>query len=371
MPSSKVKKNTICLSMIVKNEKDIIKTCLASVKGLIDYWIIIDTGSTDGTQAAIKEFMKDIPGELHERPWVNFAHNRNEALQLSKDKAEYSMFMDADEKLVFTKGFKRPLLTEDQYKIIIKERGSMDLGKGLLVRNALDWKWVGVMHEALVSPTRCTVQFLEGVSIHSDTTLGARYKNPKKYLDDANILKKGLEEEPNNTRYQFYLAQCYVSAKEFALALEAYKKRVEMGVGFEHEYFFSLYMIGRTQHLLGMPSKVVIESYKKAHAYRPDRLEPLFYMSLCYSKDGDERLAYETLKKASSTIISTQDDFFIEPDIDWKLQHVLIDVCWKLGKKEETLKACEKLLCFANVPTDVKQESQENIVKLRQLLGYK
>src|ERR1700732_422892 len=71
-PESK-KKKTVCLNMIVKDETRVIRRCLESVKPVIDYWVIVDTGSTDGTQAMIKDFMKDVPGELQERPWVDFA----------------------------------------------------------------------------------------------------------------------------------------------------------------------------------------------------------------------------------------------------------------------------------------------------------
>ena len=52
--------------MIVKNESHIIKECLESVSPYIDYWVIADNGSTDGTQDLIKEFFdeKGIPGGL-------------------------------------------------------------------------------------------------------------------------------------------------------------------------------------------------------------------------------------------------------------------------------------------------------------------
>jgi glycosyltransferase involved in cell wall biosynthesis len=40
---------TICLNMIVKGESRVIQRALASVKHLIDYWVIVDTGSTDGS----------------------------------------------------------------------------------------------------------------------------------------------------------------------------------------------------------------------------------------------------------------------------------------------------------------------------------
>ena len=56
---AKKKKPTICLTMIVKNEAETIKRCIDSVKDHIDYLVICDTGSTDGTQDLIKEIMDE------------------------------------------------------------------------------------------------------------------------------------------------------------------------------------------------------------------------------------------------------------------------------------------------------------------------
>jgi glycosyltransferase involved in cell wall biosynthesis len=77
---------TICLNMIVKDESLVIQRCLSSIIEWIDYWVIIDTGSTDRTQQIIRDYLKHIPGELHEHPWVDFAFNRNEALSFAKKK---------------------------------------------------------------------------------------------------------------------------------------------------------------------------------------------------------------------------------------------------------------------------------------------
>ena len=46
----------LSLCMIVKNEANIIKECFDSVIKFIDYWVICDTGSTDGTQEFIKNY---------------------------------------------------------------------------------------------------------------------------------------------------------------------------------------------------------------------------------------------------------------------------------------------------------------------------
>ena len=59
----------------------------------------MDTGSDDGTQNIVREFFHDIPGELHERPWVDFAHNRSQALALARSHGDYSLIIDADDVL--------------------------------------------------------------------------------------------------------------------------------------------------------------------------------------------------------------------------------------------------------------------------------
>jgi glycosyltransferase involved in cell wall biosynthesis len=76
----------LCLVMIVKNEGDTMERCLRAVSPYIKYWVIVDTGSEDNTKEVINKTMEElgIPGELHERPWVNFEVNRTESLELAK-----------------------------------------------------------------------------------------------------------------------------------------------------------------------------------------------------------------------------------------------------------------------------------------------
>lgn len=46
----------ISLCMIIKNEEKILKRCLDSVKGLVDEFIIVDTGSSDKSKEIAKEY---------------------------------------------------------------------------------------------------------------------------------------------------------------------------------------------------------------------------------------------------------------------------------------------------------------------------
>ena len=93
--------NKIGLCCIVKNESKVIERALKSALPIIDYALIVDTGSTDGTQKIISKFLEkhSIEFEVIEEPWKDFAHNRTSALRhLRKRKdVKYGITLDADE----------------------------------------------------------------------------------------------------------------------------------------------------------------------------------------------------------------------------------------------------------------------------------
>src|SRR4051794_13628652 len=100
---------TIALCMIVKDEAGIIERCLASVRSLIDYVLIVDTGSSDGTQQVVRGWLDKtaMPGEVIDEPWRDFAYNRSFALAKLREHSgmDYSLMIDADQVIEFEPGF--------------------------------------------------------------------------------------------------------------------------------------------------------------------------------------------------------------------------------------------------------------------------
>ena len=96
---------TIGLCMIVKNEAAIVTRCIESTRRLVDYVLIVDTGSTDGTQELIRSFPRetDLQGVVVEQPWQDFAFNRTSALAKLREHQEidYALIMDADDLVVY------------------------------------------------------------------------------------------------------------------------------------------------------------------------------------------------------------------------------------------------------------------------------
>jgi glycosyltransferase involved in cell wall biosynthesis len=352
-------KQKICLNMIVKNESAVITRCLNSAKPMIDYWVIFDTGSTDGTQEIIKNCMKDIPGELHESPWVNFAHNRNEALDAARDKGDYVLILDADDYLEFEKPFQKGKLTKDGYQLRIF-RDSVSYYRMQVISMKCPWRWEGVLHEYLTCDTYTTSDTLDYI-LYRTTHEGARSQDPEKYRKDAELLEAAVEREPNNGRYVFYLAQSFRDAGIPEKSLEWYKKRVTMG-GWDQEVYWSMLQVAHLERDLGYPQEEVVDSYYRAFRYRPHRFEAPYYLTGLYRQMGRNDLAYCTGKAQEFISQPSQKDIlFLQ---DWIEEYgLLFEVsiaAYYVGAYQETIDACDKLLTFERVPLEWKEQIKRN-----------
>src|SRR3954469_24736376 len=129
---------TLCLNMIVRDESAVIERCLASVRPYVQSWLIVDTGSVDDTRERVRAAMAGIPGELVERPWRDFGHNRTEALELARPHGDYLLFIDADETLGATTGAAWPPIDGDAYSLEARY-GDLRYDRVSVVASRLPW----------------------------------------------------------------------------------------------------------------------------------------------------------------------------------------------------------------------------------------
>jgi len=352
------KKKTICLNMIVKDESAVIERCLESVLPIIDTWVIVDTGSTDGTQKVIKKYLRKIPGKLYERPWVNFEHNRNEALNLAQGKADYLLIMDADDYLRFDEDFQLPKLDKQLYFFNF-ELGGTTYKRPQLIQSKLPWKWVGVLHEYLDYSFTTSVDVLKGVT-YVEQREGNRSRDPEKYIKDAKILEAALQKEPNNSRYIFYLAQSYRDAGLKEKALENYLKRASLQ-GWNEEVFHSLLSAAKLKEQLEKPYREIVNSYTEAYTCRPSRAEPLYYLALFFRNQKNFLLGYLTASQGLQ-LPKPHEILFVESWIyDWGLlMEKSVSAYW-LGRYQECLDLSREILRLENLPEHVKTCTEKNI----------
>lgn len=342
--------------MIVKNEAKVIERCLLSVKKFIDYWVICDTGSTDGTQEIIQSILSDIPGELYEKPWVNFAHNRNEVLQLSKGKGDYVLLMDADEWLDYAPSFSLPPLKKDVYGIIYRSE-NVEFQRALLLNHHIEWTWVGAIHEEPIPSQKASVGFIANI-VSVCTQEGSRSEDPEKFRKDLRMIEDALQKEPDSTRLVFYLAEAHLILDELPEALQRYEERASMGPPAQ-EVFWSLYQIARIQERLKFPPSTFIPSYCAAFQCRPSRVEPLFSLANYYLGLRASTLAYLIAKEAIK-IPAPSDAHFVEKWMyEWGVLLQFAKAAYLTGHKAEMKKACRQLLAIKSLPDQHREEVRQ------------
>lgn len=335
-------KHTVCLVMIVKNEHHVLQRSLDSVRGLIDTWLIVDTGSTDGTQQLIRDYFKDLPGELIERPWVNFGHNRTESVQYARGKADYLLLMDADEYLETENGFSWPPLSADAYDFQMHTT-SIDYYRIQLVRSSLPWHYVGVAHEYITCERDHAQEHMPGLRTIRRQE-GARSKDPLAYHKDALLLEEALLTEPGNSRHMFYLAQSYRDAKLPEAAIDRYRRRIAMG-GWVEEVWCSHYQIARLLQGKGAPWAEVLDAYLAAYSCRASRAEPLYHIGMHYQTKQNYQASLLFFAQALQISYPKEDTLFV----DWEIYRFLLPLeyavaCYWLNRHEEAIAITDRLM---------------------------
>jgi glycosyltransferase involved in cell wall biosynthesis len=350
-PTSNVDRGPkFCLNMIVKNEAHIVHELIHSVSRYLEYWVIVDTGSSDGTQDKISHLMDElsIPGEMHQREWVNFGYNRTQALHLAQGKSSYIWVMDADDLLVGDIDF--PDLSADVYYMPIKD--TLTYWRAQLFKDAVPFRYDGVLHEVAKCDMPVTEKKLIGNYYIHSRRLGGRNLNPNKYSDDAKILHAEVVNDPSNSRNVFYLAQSYLNAGQNEEAISWYSKRIELG-GWEEEVYYSMYAIGIARQRQNCPWSQCLDSYLEGWNYRPIRIECLYQIVLFYRGQSKYSLGYFFALQASKIPVPQNDILFVRADLyEWRiLDELAVCASW-INKKLETFEICSSLLNKNSIPDD-------------------
>lgn len=348
--------------MIVKDEARVIERCLASVRPFIQHWVVVDTGSSDGTQDLVRRALAGIPGELHERPWRDFGHNRTEALRLAEEHADYVLIMDADEVLEVPPGFRLPALVAAQYRILHRHRSSPSTAweLGTLLKTGLPWRYEGVLHEVITCDAPHDSVLLPGPVVwgYFDS---ARNRDPlAKYAKDARVLEAALVTEPDNARYVFYLAQSYRDAGELERAAAAYARRVSLG-GWGEEVFYAQLQVGVLGERLGWEWPRVLAAYLEAYELRRTRAESLCALASHYRAAGAWAQA-ELFARAAVALPRPPDILFVDDAVyAWRALDELAIATFYVGKREESRALNLRLLREGRLPASERARVERNL----------
>ena len=350
----------ICLNMIVKNESAIILRLLESVTPIIDSYCICDTGSTDNTIQLIQEYCesKNIPGKILKESFQDFGYNRSYALKSCNmmENADYILLMDADMKLEINTlnvpDFKK-MLKNDAYYVV---QGCPDFYNEniRIIRNDPTYNYWGVTHEYIELPDNAVIENIsKDILFITDVGDGSNKEN--KFNRDIELLIKGLEINPNNPRYLFYLANSYRDSNQTEKAIEIYNKRIQVG-GWLQETWHSYYSMANCYMQMNRPDQALVY-WLEAYQIMPTRIENLYKIVNYYRHKSQYALALLFYEIADKVRLENPpiNHLFLENDIyEHKLDYEIFIIGYYTNmNKHAMINMCMSLLNKRNINSSI------------------
>jgi tetratricopeptide (TPR) repeat protein len=302
--------------MIARDEEQMLAGCLASVRGVVDEIVVVDTGSTDGTL----EVARKAGAKTASIPWEDdFAKARNAALELAT--GDWILQLDADERLV-RKGEKalRKALTLTDFdcgllrlhnaaRLGVPEArvlsGEARLGGDIrlprLFRRDGSLRYQGAIHESVddwLAARGMRVRFLEVDVVHlgrAEEVVAAKGKSER----NLRILRARCAEEQEDFTLHGYLAHELLGiglAAEAAEVVEAGYRIVLAGTAPRHRSVLRLALAKAMVHLAAKePARVLetIDIAERIDGPHPDfeHVRGIAHELLALERSGAERVA--------------------------------------------------------------------------------
>jgi glycosyltransferase involved in cell wall biosynthesis len=258
------KKASISFVIIAKNEESNIERMLTSIKDVADEIVIVDTGSTDQTNAIADKYNTKI--YLH--PWENdFSKARNQAF--SHATKDWVFVIDCDEELYLTEkddNLKKVLyqlpehITAVQIELRDIQGGNISarfLTPRIFRRGKVHYE--GIVHNNPVYEGSKAF-YKEAFLKHYGYDLDEKGRQ-EKHKRTATLLKERLRENPDDKSALYYLCQTYGWMKN-------HKKAAQYGIRYikaresipEHNFFYSVYYSVAMQY-------IAMDKYREAEEW--------------------------------------------------------------------------------------------------------
>jgi len=250
--------------MLVKDEAEALPATLERIRPVIDAWTVLDTGSSDDSRDIVRQALAGLPGEVVERPFDGFGPSRTALLAAARDKADYTLTLDADHTLHVHE--ERPELDADAY--MVKINGPLEWRLPLLTSNSKRFEYRGAAHSYLHTDEHARTEDTNWISVD-----GGPGASREKLDRDRRLLEQAFLEDPSDPRTVFYLARTYHDLDMTHEAIRFYLLRADMG-GFDEERWYARYQAGV---LIGgyVEGLQGAEQLLKAWRDRPSRAEAL------------------------------------------------------------------------------------------------
>ena len=365
----------LALVMIVKDEAHTLPSTLISLKPYLDYYFILDTGSTDGTQQVIKQVLGDR-GEVWEEPFIDYGRSRNRVLDIAQQSSNPPVFvlmLSADE-TVYNAYSLRQFCEQhrtstgeahEAYPVVMDVGWKFDSLR--LSRTDKSWRYVGRVHEYLAAPDQKWHPSLRVPDAYIKFRVTDPVRRSNREYTILKILLQEKEEKPTDTRTSFYLARTYNVIGNHSAALDEFRRRVELG-GWQEEVYESLYAIAWQLEAMGRSWAEQEQAFLDAYEHSPERAEPLYSIASHYYQDKKNALAYIYASHAATLPYPKHAVLWVQAAVyDWQCHFLVGMTAHRLGpsRYQEGYLALKQAL--EKKGSDVMMQRQ--LDRYKQLLG--
>lgn len=364
--------NLVNLCIMVKNGGPLFETMLRDNLAYIDRWTVLDTGSTDGTQDRVRAILGgNKRGQLYEEPFINFRESRNRCLELAGTVCKYNIMLD-DTYVI--RGDVRSFLEEvrgDEFASSFSMYVSSDdveYTSNRITRAELGLRYKFKIHEVIQKEDNVNVVVPRAVAYIDD--MRAPYMeertNNRKQLD-LQWLHESVEEEPEEPRHLYYLAQTYNILKDYENAAKYFRLRTfSPHDGFLQEQADACFELARVmQFQLKKPWHEVEPLYLKVLELEPRRCDAMYFLGIYHIYDGreDEDKAYAWFERAFPIGYPVDTQYSLKPTlVYYYLPSFLAPLCYPRANFALGFAACQRFMDALTMPA-VKAIAEAHVVE--------
>ena len=299
---------SLSLCMIVRDEAAELAKCLASIAGVVEEIVVVDTGSADGTPALAAQYGARVI--LH--PWQDdFSAARNAAL--AEARGDWILVLDADEELEpADRDRLRRLLVEapwDGGRLRIRNRqpqgelcAFQDLRITRLFRNRPSYRYEGIVHEQItpsivrsggtVGDAELTIHH-HGYARRSDRDASDRAKR------NLRLLTRAIDATPDDPYLQYQYGATLKMVGAGLEARQALERALRSGGDSLSGEALDLIHMKLAQLALGEERlQDAIAHARASLTVRPENVLSLCVLGLAYLFGGDTARALPALQAA-------------------------------------------------------------------------
>lgn len=362
------------LVMIIKNGADTIIPVLESVAPYIDAWTILDTGSTDGTQELITKILQNIPGKLHQEPFVDFRHSRNRVLDLSENKCKYTLMLD-DSYILHGGEHLRRLLQKSReggYSLrITNEKRTTEYYSLRLLKSSLHIRYKYRVHEIPMYDDAVGISE-ENIYIEDMNTRGQIQRSYDRFEKDLEMLMLEHQENPQDNRIIRYLGLTNMLLRNNKDSYKWFQKLLK-GKNLSDEEKYTGLVNSAILLYKELDGSYIdyIKLLEKAVMEIPYRAEPYYKLAIMYRQLGEMEKALSWIHLGANKPIPQVSEPIDINIYKKEIPYLMIEICLQMKIIHQVVPILKKMLTlypteqrFLNIKHAIATPENINIKKL-------